>query len=134
MLGDSWSELERQQRAGRIRRFGVSGDTQLLLDAEGEGLVPQAAVRMVPMNDVTCGLEQSWFREREVLVFNIVKHLRRRQTVPGRIETAALIDQFVQMLPGCNPILASNNLGEINRMGEAIARLANQGAAPRMPS
>lgn len=123
--GDVWTEMERQQRLGKVRRFGVSSDTQLLLDAEKEGLVPDAAVRMVPMNDLTCGFAESWFHGREVFVFNIVKHMRRSHG-PGRIETLALLEGFARALPGCRPILATHNLAEIQRMGEAIELLANR--------
>lgn len=128
LLGDTWAELERQRDRGRIRKFGVSGDTQMLLDTERKGLVPATAVRMVPMNDVTCGLDDAWFRAREVFVFNIVNYFLR-QRGPGRIDTETLLDEFVQRLPTCRPILASHNLDEIKRMGAAIARLSNRVAS-----
>jgi predicted oxidoreductase len=120
-LADVWPELERQQRLGRIRQFGVSGDTQMLLDAERERLVPDAAVRMIPMNDVTCALPDTWFENHEVFVFNIVKHLRKRHP-EGRIETPTLVEQFAQSLPAARPIFASNDVDEIRRLGEAIAK------------
>lgn len=121
-MGDVWAEMERQQRLGKVRKFGVSGDARMLLDAEKENLVPDAAVRMVPMNDVSCGLPDTWFQGREVFVFNIVRHLRR-SLGPDRIETRALLDGFYKALPTCRPILATHNLDEIKRMGEVIASL-----------
>lgn len=129
-LGDAWSEMERQQRLGKLRRFGVSGDTQMMLDAEKEGHVPEAAVRMVPMNDVTCALPASWFHGREVFVFNIVKHMLRSRA-PGaeeRLDTRAVVDGFARALPACRPIFATHNLAEIRRLGDAIAALAGPAA------
>jgi D-threo-aldose 1-dehydrogenase len=123
-LGDAWGEMEQQQRLGKIRKFGVSSDTRMLLDAERENLVPEAAVRMVPMDDVTCGLPQSWFSGREVFVFNIVKYLRRTHG-PGRIETRSLIEGFARALPAGRPVLATNNIEELRRMGEAVAAISS---------
>jgi hypothetical protein len=125
-LPGTWDELARLQSQGKVRRFGVSGDTQLLLDAENQGFVPSAAVRMVPMNDRTCELPEDWFIGKEVFVFNIVKHLGRTMG-PGRIETRLLIDAVARALPRCRPVLASNNPAEIRRMGQALA--AARGAA-----
>jgi len=127
-LGDVWREMERQQQLGKLRKFGVSGDTQRLLDAEKENIVPDAAVRMIPMNDVACALPKAWFQSREVFVFNIVRHLRATLG-QGRINTAALLQAFSQALPSCRPILASHNLDEIKRMGDAIASL-DRGSVP----
>lgn len=124
-LSDVWPEMERQRTKGKLRHFGVSSLTQMLLDAEKENLVPRSAVRMVPMNDATCGVPASWFQGREVFVFNIVTHLRRTLG-PGRIATSELLENFTKMLPACRPILATHNTEEIKRMGEALAATASR--------
>jgi hypothetical protein len=124
-LGDAWSEMERQQRLGKLRRFGVSGDTRLLLDAEKQGYVPDTAVRMVPMNDVTCSLPSSWFDGRDVFVFNIIKHMLRVRGdgATGRLDTRAVVEGFRRALPASRPIFATHDVAEMKRIGEAIAAL-----------
>ncbi len=121
-LNDTWPELERQVKLGKLRKFGISSHTQLLLDAEQAGLVADAAVRMVPMCDTTCSLPASWFSSREVCVFNVVKHLSKTLG-PGRIETRKLLEGFVKALPTCKPILSTHDLAEMKRMGEAFAHI-----------
>ena len=122
-LGDTWSELERQQRLGKVRKLGISSLAELLLDAERHNLIPASAVRMIPMCDATCAQPEEWFRTREVLVFNIVKHLSK-QLGPGRINTHTLIQTFASTLPLARPIFATHNLAEIKAMGEALALIA----------
>lgn len=127
-----WTELQRQQQLGKVRRFGVSGDTRMVLDAEKEGLVPAAAVRMVPMNDVSCALPLSWFQDREVFIFNIVKHLRPALG-GGRIETRSLIQAFAKAFPTGRPILATHNTDEMKRMNEALTEGASRGGSTGVP-
>lgn len=122
-LKDAWPEMERQQRLGKIRTYAISSDTQLLLDAEREGLVPRQAMRMIPMNAVACAQPAQWFADHEVFVFNIVKHMRRVQQGTGRIDTRTLIETFAKSLPAASPILATHDLAEMKRMGEVIASL-----------
>ena len=126
-LTDTWPELERQQKLGKLRKFGISSLTQLLLDAERANLVPDAAVRMVPMCSTTCELPATWFASREVCVFNVVKHLSKTLG-PGRIETRKLLEGFTKALPTCTPILSTHDLTEMRRMGEELARLPDQTA------
>ena len=128
-VADSWVELERQQKLGKLRRFGVASMMRLLLDAETEGLVPQAVDRMVPMSDLLCGMPESWFTGRDVFVFNVVKHLRKAHG-PGRIETRALVDGFARALPQGRPIFATHDAGETKRLGECLARLASGSPQP----
>jgi hypothetical protein len=130
-LRDAWPEMERQVQRGKLRHFGISTDTQLMLDAEKEGLIPEAAVRMVPMNDVTCGLAASWFQNREVFVFNIVKHLSR-SLGPGRIDARTLVEAFARALPAGRPIFATHNLADMKKMGDAIASLPRPSQSVRV--
>lgn len=128
-LGDAWAEMERQQRLGKIRTVAVSSDTRLLLQAEQEGLVPREAMRMIPMNDASCSLPLAWYSEREVFVFNVVKHVRRGHPGGQRIATRALIESFVSVLPAAAPVLASHDLDEIRRMGEVLASIPAETSA-----
>jgi D-threo-aldose 1-dehydrogenase len=125
-LANSWPEMERQQKLGKLRRFGVACLMPVLLDAEREGLVPEALDRMVPMSELLCGMPESWFTGREVFVFNVVTHFRKAHG-PGRMETRALIERFAGALPRSRPILATHDVGEIKRMGECIASLTGSG-------
>jgi hypothetical protein len=121
-IDTSWSELERQQRIGKIREFGVSAEVEVLLEAEEQGLVPAGAVRMVPLCTRTLELPRAWFRERRVFVFNVVKHLRQ-SLGPGRIESRKLVEAVAQLVPESTPIFASHDLNEIRRLGSAIASM-----------
>lgn len=128
-LGPTWSELEKQRAKGKVRRYGVSSLTPMLLEAEAEGLVPAEAVRMAPMTEQLCAQPQGWFEAREVFVFNIVKYVSRMAgsgagaggggAGGGRIETKVLVEKFAQALPLACPIFATHQVDEMKRMGEA---------------
>ncbi|MGE3106878.1 MAG: aldo/keto reductase [Phycisphaerales bacterium] len=122
-LGDTWAELERQQTRGTVRRFGVSGLTPMVLEAESKGLIPTGAVRMIQMCDAACALGPEWFASRDVFVFNIVKHLSRSMG-PGRIDGGALVERFVQAFPRATPIFSTHRVDEIRRLGSAMGALA----------
>ena len=118
-LGPTWEELERQQRAGVIQRFGVSGPGELLLEADVLGLIPSAAVRMLSMDEPVCSLPASWFQGKDVRIFGVV---RRLSQTPGssRIDPALLVERFRATFPHAVPVFATRRLDEIKRLAEAL--------------
>jgi aryl-alcohol dehydrogenase-like predicted oxidoreductase len=124
-LEGTWGELEKLRRQGKIRQFGVSGESDPLLDADDAGLIPAVAVRMTPLSPRLIAKPPSWFAEREVIVFNVVKHLRSIFPT-GRIETKELVRTAHRLVPAARLLLASNNVDEIRRMGEVTATLARE--------
>lgn len=118
-LQPTWQELERQQQQGTIRRFGVSGPGELLLDADAKGLIPANAVRMLSMDDHVCTLPAAWFKDKDVRIFSIVRRLHQALG-RGRIDPALLVERFQQDFPHAVPVFASHRLGEIARLGQAI--------------
>ena len=126
-LGPTWQELERLQRVGTIRRFGVSGPGELLLEADDLGLIPPAAVRMLSMDDRVCNLPATWFQDKEVRIFGIVRRLSRTLG-PGRLDPAVLVDRFRANLPHAAPVFSTCSIDEIKRLAQAIqSQPANHG-------
>ncbi len=127
-LGDTWAELRRQRERGKVRRYGVSGEAEMILEAEREGLLPGEAVRMIPMCKATCELPREWFERDEAFVFNIVKYLRGSFGL-GRIDTRVLVERVAQAMPACRPIFATNDVDEVVRMGAVLASIGKPGGS-----
>lgn len=128
ILADTWEAMEREQAKGKLREFGVSSGTLMLLDAEQQGWVPQSAVRMIPMDDISCTISERWFSGRQVFVFNIVRYLTRGQA-KLRMDASVLVDEVVRALPACRPIFATHRLVEIRRLATALAAVAARNKA-----
>lgn len=129
-LGPAWEELERQRRAGTIRRFGISGESALMLAAEQEGLIHPDAVWMMPLDERTRSRPAGWFAGREVRVFNIVKDLRRTHPGVARFEPEAVVAHALGSAPGVVPVFSTHREDEIARLGAAVAARASAGGAP----
>jgi hypothetical protein len=118
-----WDELARQKQRGMIRRFGVSGDAEMLIAADSLGLIPREAVRMLPMCDAVCSLHQDWFAGKDVFAFNVVKHLKP-MFHQERIDARDLVTKFAAMLPSVRPLFSTNRTDEIVKLNAALVDYA----------
>ncbi len=113
--------LERLKCDGKIRSFGFSAPTGLLLEAARSGIPANEAVQF-ELADESGKLLNEMPNSRAIFSFGIIRYLNAASSGP-RLEYGPLLSWFRRKYPGVTPIFASNRPHEIERLGKAVAQL-----------
>lgn len=113
--------LERLKREGKIRRFGLSARTSILLEAIRGGGPAMEAVQF-ELSDESRELLNRLHSPLVVSCFGIIRHLTAG--APGtRLDFGSVITWFRTNYPGVMPLFASNRPSEIERLGKVLSQL-----------
>lgn len=113
--------MERLKRDGKIRSFGFSARTGILLDAARGGIRAGEAVQF-ELSDASGKLLDEVPSSQAIFSFGIIRHLNAAPS-GTRLEYGPVLSWFRRNYPGVTPIFASNRPHEIERLGRAVSQL-----------